>query len=101
MYLYMKPSAFLINTSRGPVVDEAALVSALQNKEIKGAALDVYENEPDLTEGLAELENVILTPHIASATVEARNEMAKIAAENIIEVLDGREARTPVTLANM
>ena len=86
----MKKSAYLINTSSGPVVDEKALTAALQNGTIKGAALDVFENEPALTPGLAELENVVLTPHIASATEETRQEMSEIAAKNIIEALEGR-----------
>ncbi|MBU4353273.1 D-glycerate dehydrogenase, partial [Patescibacteria group bacterium] len=72
----MKPTAYLVNTSRGPVIDEQALVEALKNKIIKGAALDVFENEPSLAPGLAELENVILTPHIASATEETRSKMS-------------------------
>jgi lactate dehydrogenase-like 2-hydroxyacid dehydrogenase len=92
----MKPTAFLINTSRGPVIDEAALVEALQQKRIAGAALDVYECEPQLTEGLAKLSNVVLTPHIASSTKEAREEMSKIAALNIIGVLDGGKPRNSV-----
>ena len=86
----MKKSAYLINTSRGPIVDEAALVEALRNNVISGAAIDVYENEPALAPGLAELENVILTPHIASATEETRQAMSVLAAQNIIEALEGR-----------
>lgn len=86
----MKPSAYLVNTSRGPIIDEAALVEALKNKIIKGAALDVFENEPALTPGLAELDNVIITPHIASATEETRSKMSEIAADNIIAALDGQ-----------
>jgi len=86
----MKKSAFLINTSRGAVVDEKALVEALKNGTIRAAALDVYENEPELTPGLAELENVILTPHTASATEETRQAMSELAARNIIEALEGR-----------
>ena len=86
----MKKSAVLINTSRGPVVDERALVEALKNKEIWAAGLDVYENEPELSPGLADLPNVVLTPHTASATFEARDAMSKIAAENIIAVLEGQ-----------
>ncbi len=87
----MKSSAYLINTSRGPVVDENALVQALQNKTIAGAGLDVFENEPNLAPGLSDLSNVVITPHIASATVLARNEMATLAAQNIIDFLEGRE----------
>lgn len=85
----MKPTAYLVNTSRGPVVDEDALVEALQKKVIAGAGLDVYENEPKLAKGLANLDNVILTPHIASATVESRNDMARLAVENIISAMEG------------
>lgn len=86
----MKPTAYLINTSRGPIVDEKALVEALKNKVIKGAALDVFEEEPKLAPGLAELENVVLTPHLASATEETRGAMAVLAAENIIAALEGQ-----------
>lgn len=89
----MKPTAFLINTSRGPVVDEAALVAALQNKTIAGAGLDVFEFEPKLADGLVALDNVVLTPHIASARESARNEMATLAAQNIIDVFEGREPK--------
>lgn len=88
----MKPTAYIINTARGPVIDESALVEALRNNMIKGAALDVFENEPKLSDGLAELPNVVLTPHIASATMEARAEMAEIAAKNVIAVLQGEDA---------
>ncbi len=86
----MKPSAYLINTSRGPVVDEAALVTALQNHIIAGAGLDVFENEPQLAPGLAQLSNVVITPHIASATKVARDEMAVLAAQNIIDFFGGK-----------
>ena len=86
----MKKSAYLINTSRGPVVDEYALVDALKNGVIAGAGLDVFEFEPKLTKGLAKLPNVILTPHIASATAEARKEMAKLAAGNLVAFFDGK-----------
>ncbi|MBI2577741.1 MAG: D-glycerate dehydrogenase [Candidatus Wildermuthbacteria bacterium] len=86
----MKPTAYLVNTSRGPIVDEKALVSALKKKQIAGAGLDVYENEPKLTPGLAKLSNVILTPHTASATKEARETMAVMSAQNIIAVLSGQ-----------
>lgn len=88
----MKTTAFLINTSRGPVVDEKALVEALKTKQIRGAALDVFEFEPKLVKGLNKLNNVILTPHIASARETARNMMAEIAAKNIISVLEGEKA---------
>ncbi|MCR4334846.1 MAG: D-glycerate dehydrogenase [Patescibacteria group bacterium] len=88
----MKKTAYLVNTSRGPVLDENALVSALQNKIIAGAGLDVYEFEPTLAKGLAELPNVVLTPHIASATDEARLDMARLSAQNIIDVLEGKPA---------
>lgn len=87
----MKPSAYLINTSRGPVVDEAALADALKQGVIKGAALDVFENEPAIEPELLKLENVILTPHIASATEETRAKMAELAAENIISALSGQD----------
>ena len=86
----MKPHAILVNTSRGPVVDEAALVEALRRHEIAGAGLDVYEHEPELAPGLAELENVVLEPHTASATREARTAMSRLAAENIVAALEGR-----------
>lgn len=89
----MKPTAFLINTSRGPVVDEKALVAALQKGTIKGAGLDVYEDEPNLARGLAKLPNVVLTPHIASARESARDQMAVMAAQNIIDVLEGNEPK--------
>lgn len=92
----MKPSAYLVNTSRGPVVDETALVEALKSGTIKGAALDVFENEPNHAPGLDELTNVVLTPHIASATIEARSAMGELAAKNIIAVLSGQPPLTPV-----
>lgn len=86
----MKSTAILINTSRGAVIDEQALVKALKEKRIAGAGLDVFEFEPKLAKGLNKLENVILTPHIASASDHARFEMSRIAAQNIIDVLEGR-----------
>lgn len=92
----MKPGAYLINAARGPLVDEAALLEALQNKLIAGAALDVYEFEPKITAGLEKLDNVILAPHIGNATVEARTAMAEIAANNIIAVLSGDKPQTCV-----
>jgi glyoxylate reductase len=85
----MKPTAFLINTSRGPVVDEAALVHALESGKIAGAALDVYENEPFIHSGLKR-SNVVLAPHIASASLETRTKMACIAAENVVALFKGQ-----------
>ena len=85
----MNKTAYLINTSRGPVIDEKALVEALREGVIRGAAIDVFEEEPRLAPGLSQLENVILTPHIASGTEETRSAMARLAAENIIRVLEG------------
>jgi len=87
----MKSTAYLINTSRGPVVDEAALVEALREKRISGAGLDVYEHEPALAPGLTELENVVLLPHVGSATVETRTNMARLAAENLLAGLRGEK----------
>ncbi len=92
----MKPTGFLINTSRGPVVDEKALAEALKEKTIAGAALDVFEFEPKTVPGLAKLDNVILTPHIASASIEARDQMAEIAAQNIIDFFEGGKPRNIV-----
>lgn len=88
----MKKDAYLVNTSRGPVIDEVALVEALKEGTIKGAGLDVYEFEPKLSEGLAELSNVVLTPHIASASDNARKEMARVAAENIVSFFETGKA---------
>ena len=95
-FALMKKTAYLINTSRGPVIDEKALVIALQKKQIAGAGLDVFEFEPKLAPGLAKLSNVVITPHTASATIEARSAMAEIAAKNILEVLSGRKGPTTV-----
>lgn len=92
----MKSTAYLINTSRGPVVDEGALVEALRQNLIRGAALDVYENEPDPHPGLIEQKNAVLTPHIASASRETREKMATMAADNVIAVFEGQEPPTPV-----
>jgi glyoxylate reductase len=89
----MRPTAFLVNTSRGPVVDEDALVSALKRGDIAGAALDVYEREPDVHPDLLRMENVILAPHMASASKETRAEMAVAAAENLLDGLAGRRPR--------
>jgi glyoxylate reductase len=92
----MKRSAYLINTARGPVVDEAALAWALQHHLLAGAALDVYENEPAIHPDLLALENVLLVPHLGSATTETRTAMADLAADNVLAVLDGRPPLTPV-----
>jgi phosphoglycerate dehydrogenase-like enzyme len=92
----MKPTAILINTSRGPVVDEKALVSALRQGKIAGAGLDVYENEPELTPGLSELENVVLLPHIGSATQDTREQMAVVAAKNAVLMLKGKRPKNIV-----
>ncbi len=83
----MKPLAILINTARGPIIDENALVTALKENTIAGAALDVFENEPKIHPDLFKFKNVILTPHIASATWEARIQMARMAVENVLDVL--------------
>ena len=92
----MKRSAYLVNTSRGPVVDEAALAWALRERLIAGAALDVYEQEPVVHADLLPLENVLLVPHLGSGTTETRTAMADLAAENIVAVLSGRPPLTPV-----
>lgn len=92
----MKRSAYLVNTSRGPVVDEEALAWALHEGLLAGAALDVYENEPAVLPALLEHENVVLAPHIGSATRETRTAMAELAVKNVVEVLAGREPLTPV-----
>ncbi len=89
----MKLSSMIINTSRGAVIDEAALVEALRNKKIAGAGIDVYEQEPKLARGLTKLSNIVLTPHTASATMEARDDMARLAAQAVLDVVDGK---TPV-----
>ena len=86
----MKKSAILINTSRGPVVDECALLEALRKGTIRAAGIDVYEKEPAITKGLASLDNVVLTPHTASATQVARDDMAKVTAQNVIDALEGK-----------
>lgn len=86
----IKKDAFVINTARGPVIDEKALYEKLKNNEIGGAALDVYENEPKLIPGLADLKNVVLTPHIGSATHETRNKMSLMVANDVIKALEGQ-----------
>ncbi|MEQ1793749.1 MAG: D-glycerate dehydrogenase [Nitrospira sp.] len=92
----MRSSAFLINTSRGPVVDEAALLAALRQGTIAGAGLDVYEREPAITAGLETLPNVVLLPHLGSATQQVRIKMGMVCVENIDAVLGGRPALNPV-----
>jgi glyoxylate reductase len=92
----MKRSAYLVNTARGPVVDEEALAWALGERLIAGAALDVYEREPEVFAGLLALENVVLAPHLGSATRETRTAMADLAVSNVLAVLDGRPPLTPV-----
>jgi glyoxylate reductase len=92
----MKRSAYLINTSRGPVVDEEALAWALQQRLLAGAALDVYENEPAVHPDLLPLDNVLLVPHLGSGTVETRTAMANLAVDNVVAVLSGRPPLTPV-----
>ncbi len=92
----MKPEAVLVNTSRGPVVDEGALADALESGRIFAAGLDVYEEEPRVHPKLLELENVVLAPHIGSASMETRDRMATLAAENLRAVLQGEQPKSPV-----
>ena len=93
----LKPTAYLINTSRGPVVDEGALAEALAAGRLAGAALDVFEREPHVPEALRALENVLLVPHLGSATRETREAMADLAVRNVVAVLTGHPALTPVS----
>ncbi|HEY2987346.1 MAG TPA: D-glycerate dehydrogenase [Candidatus Binatia bacterium] len=93
----MRPSAYLVNTARGPIVDEKALVRALVEKRIAGAALDVYEHEPLIEPGLINLPNVVLTPHLGSAALETRERTAAIVVDNIAAVIEGR---TPPNIYN-
>jgi glyoxylate reductase len=87
----MKPTAFLVNTARGPIVDEAALARALQEKRIAGAGLDVFEHEPSVSKELLAMPNVVLTPHMGSAVGELRESMAHVVVDNILAVLDQRK----------
>jgi glyoxylate reductase len=93
----MKPTAFLINTARGAIVDEAALARALKKRQIGGAGLDVFEHEPDVTPALLQMANVVTTPHLGSAVVEVREQMANIVVDNILALLDGK---TPPNCVN-
>ena len=92
----MKPTAILIHTARGKVVDDQALVTALKNRRIAGAALDVFENEPALTAGMAELDNLMILPHIGSASIETRDRMALLVTDNVMDALDGKTPRSLV-----
>lgn len=93
----MKASAYLVNSARGPIVDGAALVAALEAGEIAGAGLDVFEAEPTVHEGLLDRDDVVLRPHLGSATVETRTARAELAAQNVLDVLAGKPPVTPVT----
>ena len=93
----MKPTAYLINTARGQVVDESALVEALQSRKIAGAGLDVYEREPAMAPGLANCKNAVLLPHLGSATHRTRGEMSDLVAANIVAMLEGQR---PESLVN-
>jgi len=92
-FLMMKPTAYFIHTARGKVVDDKALFEALKEEKIAGAALDVYENEPALTEGMTELENLMLLPHIGSASHETRDKMADLVADNVLDALADKTPR--------
>lgn len=92
----LKPTAYIVNTARGPVIDEKALVTALRERRLGGAGLDVYEREPELAQGLAELDNAVLLPHLGSATAGTRAQMGFVAATNLVEVLSGRRPPNPV-----
>jgi glyoxylate reductase len=96
-FALMKPTAFVINTSRGPVIEEAALVRALKAKKIAGAGLDVYEFEPEVSADLVAMPNVVLTPHLGSAVLELREGMAHVVVDNIVALIDGKQ---PVSCLN-
>jgi glyoxylate reductase len=89
-FALMKSTAFLINTARGAIVDEAALVRALKKKQIAGAGLDVFEHEPKVAKSLLRMPNVVMTPHLGSAVVEVREQMTNIVVDNILALLEGR-----------
>jgi glyoxylate reductase len=88
-FALMKPTAFIINTARGAIIDEKALVRALKKKQIAGAGLDVFEHEPKLPAALKTMKNVVLTPHLGSAVIEVRDQMANIVVDNIQALIDG------------
>jgi glyoxylate reductase len=92
----IKPGAILVNTSRGAVVDTGALIDALRSGRVGAAGLDVYEDEPDVPSALRELPNTVLLPHLGSATSTTRDAMARLCAENLVAVIEGRPAPTPV-----
>jgi glyoxylate reductase len=93
----MKPESILINTSRGEVMDEKALIRILKEDKIKSVGLDVFENEPEVNPELLKFNNVVILPHLGSATIETRNSMAELAAKNVVSVLKGKSPITPVT----
>jgi glyoxylate reductase len=95
----MRESAYLVNTARGPIVDEPALAAALKAGSIAGAGLDVFEHEPDVHPDLLELDNVVLLPHLGSATIETRTAMGELAARNVLAVLAGEDPPTPVSVS--
>jgi glyoxylate reductase len=96
-FVLMKPTSILINTSRGPVVDEQALVEALKARTIWGAGLDVFEKEPYANPELFKLDNVVMTPHIGTATPDTRRGMAIMAAQNVLDIMEGK---TPAGIVN-
>jgi len=94
----MKPTAILINTARGEIIDENFLIQMLKKKQLFSAGLDVYEGEPNVKKGLLKLENVVLLPHVGSGTIETRSKMAELAAKNVVNVLKGKKPLTPVVI---